>query len=105
MRTRRQERILPLLLSSIRPAVVGSLILSPGGGVVGCSLEPRIDTLEQDVSALRVGLDATVQAVGSIQVGGGGDSVTAWLYAAIAGAALLYPMVWRPLRRRLNGKG
>ena len=54
----------------------------------------KIETLETAVAAVKVAMgDLTVG------VGGGGDSVTAWIYALIAAAAILYPAVWRPLRK------
>lgn len=43
-------------------------------------------------------LDASVAHLHTGDIGGGGDSVTSWIYALIAGAAVLYPLVWRPAR-------
>jgi len=52
-------------------------------------------------------LDATLAKIGDIalQIGGEGDTVTAWIYACIAGAALFYPTIWRPIRKSLEKRG
>lgn len=63
--------------------------------------ESRIGTFEAaigDIGSVRAELSAIRSSIGSI--GGGGDSVTAWIYAIGAAASgLLYPLVWRPIRR------
>jgi hypothetical protein len=57
------------------------------------SIEAHVNSLAREVSVIRTG-----------NIGGGGDSVTAWLYAAIAAAAIFYPVVVRPIRRAINGR-
>lgn len=58
----------------------------------GCIADPRIHQLEQTIAGVRADVD----------VGGGSDSVTSWIYAL--GAAVVYPGLrvmtgtWRPLR-------
>jgi len=80
----------------------------------GCTATPRVKSaidLQATVENVQAALaavnarveevDVQVAAIGAMQVGGGGDSVTAWIYALIAGAAVLYPVIIRPLRKRL----
>jgi len=65
----------------------------------------HVDALDASLSATAQRLEAAaVKLDTAVTVGGGGDSVTAWIYAAIAGAALLYPLVWRPIRKRAEAK-
>ena len=44
--------------------------------------------------------------IGELTVGGGVDSITMWILAV--GAAIVYPIIWRPIRKRIeeavNGK-
>lgn len=47
----------------------------------GCATTGRVDAIEQSVARLEA----------DVSVGGGGDSVTAWLYAL--GAAVVYPVL------------
>lgn len=58
------------------------------------AMEVRIGELQTTVDASMRDVHARISA----RVGGGGDSITAWLYAAIAGAAILYPVGIRPVR-------
>jgi hypothetical protein len=57
--------------------------------------------IQADVAGLRAELVQVAGDVAAVKVGGGGDSVTAWILAAgaIVGpfAWLAYPLVWRPL--------
>lgn len=62
----------------------------------------NLETQVRDLHARLVDLDARITASATATVGGGGDSVTAWLYAMIAGAAVLYPAVIRPARLALE---
>jgi hypothetical protein len=83
--------------------------------VGGCAVLPKADALakvNEDIAALKAGVEldrsevsAIKSQIGSIRVGGTGDTVTAWIYAAIAGAAIFYPAVIRPIRMVLDGKG
>jgi len=55
-------------------------------------LEAAVNKLENNVTLQARDVTGTI--------GGGGDSVTAWIYASGAVACMLfYPVVWRPLRR------
>jgi len=58
----------------------------------------NLETQVRDLQARLIDLDARITASATATVGGGGDSVTAWLYAMIAAAAVLYPAVIRPAR-------
>lgn len=61
----------------------------------------------QDVGEVRTAVVDLEQRIGEINIGGDGDSVTSWILAAGAGgAALFYPLAWRPVRRwhERNGK-
>lgn len=79
---------------------------------VGCADIPieKIDTALQQSAMTAERVDALETQVVKIEadvattVGGGGDSVTAWIYALIAGAAVLYPVIWRPIRLRLGSQ-
>lgn len=73
-------------------ALLGAAVACGAWLVLGCATLARLDTLEVNAAAIQVEL-------GQVQVGGGGDSVTAWIYALIAGASVLYPMMWRPARK------
>lgn len=64
------------------------------------TLGARIGDLETRVEA-RMG-DVITRLSAMTTIGGGGDSVTSWMYAAIAGAAVLYPCVIRPARRAIE---
>ena len=56
-----------------------------------------IDTVAGQVNELGLTVgDVTLQ-------GGQGDSITMWILAA--GAAIVYPIVWRPIRKRIERKG
>ena len=61
-----------------------------------CDLDARIGDVQNSMGSLQTGIGNVQSSIGSI--GGGGDSVTAWLYAAIAGSVLIYPLVIRPAR-------
>jgi len=50
----------------------------------------------------RIDTEVVALKARDVAVGGGGDSVTAWIYALIAGAGLLYPGVIRPLRLKFS---
>ena len=74
-------------------AAAAQLELSATGiGKVGADVNGAANRIET----------AAVKFEANVKVGGGGDSVTAWLYACIAGAALLYPLVIRPTRQYLE---
>lgn len=78
--------------------------------IVGCADIPieKIDAALQQSAMTAERVDAMetqlvkVESDVATTVGGGGDSVTAWIYALIAGAAVLYPLIWRPIRLRLG---
>ena len=82
---------------------------SADAALAGATVE-RVEAAVVKIEASVTGLAATVQCIdaaavkveANVKVGGGGDSVTAWLYACIAGAALLYPLVIRPTRQYLE---
>lgn len=61
--------------------------------LIGCATVGRVERIEQEVSGIRT------------QIGGGGDSVTAWIMATGLVAALFYPVVWRPIRKRFEQNG
>lgn len=71
------------------------------------ALKAQVGQISTDVAAVKgdvaaVAGDVSAIKTGNIKVGGGGDSITAWIYAAIAGAALLYPAIVRPIRLALK---
>lgn len=92
----------------------------------GCAQGERVGTIDHnkvaetvevtaEVSAALVRIDAVDASlaelsatVGTLTIGGGGDSVTAWMYAGIVGMSLLsmvggcllYALGWRPFARR-----
>lgn len=73
-------------------------------GSVSCSglRAPELETLAR-IETTVAGVATKVDRLEvKLSVGGGGDSITAWMYAAIAGAALLYPIVIRPIRRSME---
>jgi len=82
---------------------------SADAALAGATVE-RVEAAVVKIEASVTGLAATAQRIdaaavkveANVKVGGGGDSVTAWLYACIAGAALLYPLVIRPTRQYLE---
>ncbi len=55
------------------------------------ALLAKIETLQAELTGIKTG---------DIQLGGEGDSVTAWIYAVIAAAAIFYPGVIRPTRQK-----
>lgn len=65
-------------------------------------LELRLRDVKAQLEARIGDVDARLSTSVSATVGGGGDSVTAWLYAMIAGAAILYPVALRPARLALE---
>ena len=72
----------------------------------GCSVAPDAFAKVTDVAAIKadvesVKADVTGIKTGNIKVGGGGDSITAWIYAGIAAAAIFYPVAIRPVRKWL----
>jgi hypothetical protein len=84
-------------------------------GIIGCAALPNTTSLVEmhtrvdDMQAAVVAIDTEVEdvtlelaavktTIGHQNIGGGGDSITAWIYALIAGAAVLYPVVIRPIR-------
>ena len=75
-----------------------SLVDLEAGVSVGddASLVEKLDAVLTMYTALQTEIAAV--RTGNIHVGGGGDSVTAWIYAAIAAAAIFYPALVRPLR-------
>ena len=94
-----------------RAAVIMVLVATAGCAVAPRSepfaeleveLGVRFDNVQAALAAVNTSIGdvgVEVQAIGELTVGGGGDSVTAWIYAAIAGAAVLYPVIWRPTRK------
>jgi len=95
-------------LSGVKVAAEGDQVTTAEVDVAA-RLTAAIAALELRVGDLRTELDTRIGTIDarvgdvdakvSARIGGGGDSITAWLYAAIAGAAVLYPMVLRPIRR------
>jgi hypothetical protein len=59
-----------------------------------CKLVDRVQKLENAIVKIEKNTKVNIK----------GDSVTAWIYAMIAGASLLYPVVIRPIRKKLNGR-
>ena len=78
-----------------------SLFLVFLGGCAAVPIERAFSDWQAHVNTTLTGIESEVNAVKELNVGGGGDSVTAWLYAAIAGASLMYPLVLRPARKIL----
>lgn len=79
---------------------------APGGRAGTLEVVARVDAA---LARIETRLDVTVGRIDSVKtqlaevvLGGGGDSVTAWIYAAIAGAAILYPGIIRPVRKLLE---
>lgn len=61
----------------------------------------EVNAVKAEVQTVKADVAAVKTTVGNIKVGGGADSITAWLYAAIAAAAIFYPAVIRPIRKYL----
>ena len=88
--------------------------------LVGCAAIGDVEEIRTELAALRIGdvaelrteltgVKTEVTTIGTQMrdvtasvgdIGGGGDSITSWLYAAIAGAAIFYPVVARPIRKK-----
>ena len=95
------------------------LALAPCLLLAGCGGSGRVATIDHNridleaalvkVEKLEASVVALETTIGEIKIGGGGDSITAWIYAVIAGGAVLggtiYPAVIRPLRKRKERNG
>ena len=105
-----RKRTRLLIVSVISVASVDAFAgCAAGDGRVGTVDHNRVEAsadgdVPVDVEARLTAALAVVEELevklAEINVGGGGDSVTAWLYAAIAAAAIFYPVVVRPVRKR-----
>lgn len=92
--SRRFWRVAAFILACIVVAVLTLLCL--GGCVTArdvAGLRTEIDDVAGQVNELDL-------AVGDVTLHGGeGDSITMWILAA--GAAVVYPIVWRPVRKKI----
>ncbi len=101
-----RKRTRLLIVSVISVASVDAFAgCAAGDGRAGTVDHNRVEaSVDVDVEARLTAALAVVEELevklAEIKVGGGGDSVTAWLYAAIAAAAIFYPVVVRPVRKR-----
>lgn len=100
MRYRTKLLLMRLGMVAFVVAVVVLLLVCLGGCVSArevAGIRADIDTVAGQVNELGLTVgDVTVQ-------GGQGDSITMWILAA--GAAVVYPVLWRPIRKRLAVKG
>ena len=80
----------PLLLPACAASVATEVV----------ALKAQVGQISTDVAAVKG--DVSAIKTGNIKVGGGADSITAWLYAAIAAAAIFYPAVIRPIRKYIS---
>lgn len=93
---------------SSRPGVstLGGWSVSPRGSGPPPDTEIRqqqIDGLINVVANLETDLEAALVKF-AVQIGGGGDSIQSWLWVIPACLSwLVYPLVWRPIRKKRNG--
>jgi hypothetical protein len=86
------------------PIPIPILVSAAGCAAGSKGVEARIEKVETEIAAVKVQVEKNT-SISAGDIGGGGDSVTAWLYAAIAAGAIFYPVVVRPIRkwREKNG--
>lgn len=76
--------------------LVGLLILWWSCGCATPQLAAEVERLRAEVNGIKT----------DVRIGGDGDTITTWILAAgCVAAAAFYPIVVRPLRRRLQRKG
>ena len=71
--------------------------------IAGCVTAHEAAGIRADIEHVAGQVNELDLTVGDITLQGGqGDSITMWILAA--GAAIVYPIVWRPIRKRIERK-
>jgi hypothetical protein len=99
--TRVRLHPLEILMGFLAVGITLALLCIP----VGCAAMADVAELRTDLTGVKTEVTTIGTQMRDVtatvgDIGGGGDSITSWMYAAIAGAAILYPVVVRPIRKK-----